>query len=257
MSEELNKKTKKKKYKIITSCILLLMLVAIMFCIVNVIRDESNTKNKVASVKSIEFEERYNKIRSEQKVYAQILDSDQTYDQMSADVQSNTDKMILYWNDLDQDFKSKYQAKKELIEASKNKYLEAQAKANAEKEADAKVAQKAAQEEAERIGYDTGITYEQLARTPDEYKGKKAKFSGKVLQVIEGDKENDLRIAVDENYDNVLFVGYDPKITSTRILENDQVTVKGTSIGIYSYQSTLGGKISIPGMWVDKIELNK
>lgn len=257
MGEELNKKIKKKKYKIITSCILFSMLVAIIFCIVNVIRDDSNTKNNVASVKSIELDERLNKIRSEQNVYAQILDSDKTYDQMSADVQSNIDKMILYWNDLDQNFRSKYKAKKELIEASKNKYLEDQAKANAEKEADAKAAQKAAQEEAEKIGYNTGIKYEQLARTPDEYKGKKAKFSGKVLQVIEGDKENDLRIAVDGNYDNILFVGYDPKITSTRILENDQVTVKGTSIGICSYQSTLGGKISIPGMWLDQIELNK
>lgn len=43
-------------------------------------------------------------------------------------------------------------------------------------------------EEAERKakeGYDTGITYDQLARTPDDYKGEKVKFYGKVVQVVE------------------------------------------------------------------------
>lgn len=37
-------------------------------------------------------------------------------------------------------------------------------------------------------------------------------------------------------YDTILYVVYEPKISSTRILENDSVIVKGVSKGIYTYK---------------------
>ncbi|MEI4831396.1 hypothetical protein WAX78_18385 [Bacillus sp. FJAT-53711] len=126
-------------------------------------------------------------------------------------------------------------------------------KAAAEKAA----ADKAAKEEEERVGYDTGITYDQLARTPDEFKGKKAKFTGKVVQVMEGKGETELRIAVDGNYDTILYVAYKSDIIKSRVLENDSVTVRGKSAGILTYKSTMGGDISIPSMVVDKIDINQ
>lgn len=162
--------------------------------------------------------------------------------------------------------KEKTEEEKVAEEAKAKADAETKAKADeeakkAKEEADAKaaaeaIAAAAKKAEEEKVAYDTGITYNQLARTPDDYKGKKAKFTGKVVQVMEGDKETDLRIAVDGNYDTILFVGYDPKITSIRILENDNVTVKGKSLGIYSYQSTMGGKISVPSVWGDNIVIN-
>ncbi|MBJ8206509.1 hypothetical protein JDS91_36000, partial [Bacillus cereus] len=79
-----------------------------------------------------------------------------------------------------------------------------------------------------------GITYDQLARTPDEFKGKKAKFTGKVLQVMEGKGETQLRVAVNGNYDKVLYVVYKSDILNSRVLEKDNVTVKGKSAGIYT-----------------------
>lgn len=156
--------------------------------------------------------------------------------------------------------KAAEEAKKKADEEAKVK-AEAEAK-KAKEEADAKAAAAKAAEDArkaeeERVAYDTGITYDQLARTPDDFKGKKAKFSGEVIQVIEDNGETDLRIAVNGNYDTVLLVAYDPKISSTRILENDNVTVKGVSEGIYTYDSTLGGKISVPFMEVKEITINK
>ena len=111
--------------------------------------------------------------------------------------------------------------------------------------------------EADKASYDTGITYDQLARTPDDYENKKVKFSGEVIQVMESDGETQLRIAVDGNYDNVIYVGYNSKITNTRILENDYVTFRGISRGLITYQSTLGGEITIPLVYVQQIEISQ
>ena len=111
--------------------------------------------------------------------------------------------------------------------------------------------------EADKASYDTGITYDQLARTPDDYENKKVKFSGEVIQVMESDGETQLRIAVDGNYDNVIYVGYNSKIINTRILENDYVTFRGISKGLITYQSTLGGEITIPLVYVQQIEMSQ
>lgn len=87
------------------------------------------------------------------------------------------------------------------------------------------------------------VPYSDVARNPDAYKGKEIVFSGKALQVVEGSTENHLRVATDGRYDDVVFVGYDPKMMTSRILEDDRVTLYGTCIGLYSYESTMGAKI--------------
>lgn len=103
--------------------------------------------------------------------------------------------------------------------------------------------------------YNTGITYEQLARTPNDYKGKNITLTGKVIQVVEGDDETDLRVAVDGNYDNVIMVGYDPDIMNgSRILENDKITFYAESLGTTTYKSTMGGKITVPLALAKKID---
>ena len=106
----------------------------------------------------------------------------------------------------------------------------------------------------EAKGYETGITYDQLARTPDDYEGQKVKFSGKVLQVMEGSGTVQIRLAVNKDYDTVLYGEYKKDIISSRVLENDIITVYGTSTGLLSYQSTMGGTITIPSIKIDKID---
>lgn len=246
------KKTRKncnynlRKVSIVYACIFIVIVV------VNFYMEDKSNKQRVL----LEQNQKKNQLEAQNKAnakYITLLDSGQKYEQMDEQQRSVITELLTNWDKKDQDFKVKYKFKKEFIEKSMN---EAVAKWKAEKEA--KDAQLAAQKaEEERIGYDTGITYSQLARTPDDYKGKKAKFSGKVIQVIDGDKETSLRIAVDDNNKNILFVAYKSDITSTRILEDDHVAISGKSSGIYKYTSTLGGQISIPSMLVDKIELNK
>lgn len=114
-------------------------------------------------------------------------------------------------------------------------------------------AEKLAKEAEEKKGYETGITYDQLARNPDEYLLKKVKFKGKVIQVMEGDKEIQLRLTVNSDYKKVIYVAYNSNIVDSRVLEDDIITLYGYSLGLLTYQSTMGGNITIPSIIAEKI----
>ena len=136
---------------------------------------------------------------------------------------------------------------------------EAELKAEREKKEAEEKAKKEAEEKAkkeeEAKGYETGITYEELARNPDKNKGKKVTFTGTVIQVIRGDGEDQFRVRVNNDYKKIIFVSYIPKSGENKILENDKVVVRGVSVGEISYKSTMGGKISIPGITAHSIEI--
>ncbi len=99
-------------------------------------------------------------------------------------------------------------------------------------------------------------SYDEIARDPDDYKGKKAKFSGTVLQVMEeeGTSEVHLRIAIDDDYDHVIYVAYLMPEGASRILEDDTVTAYGELAGLYSYTSTMNAQITIPLMYALFVE---
>lgn len=103
--------------------------------------------------------------------------------------------------------------------------------------------------------YKTGITFDNISRNPKDYEGKLVYFTGEVVQLMEGDDENQIRLAVDGDYDKMILIGYDPEITTSRILEDDNIEIYGMSVGIFQYESVLGQTISIPAVYVDKINL--
>lgn len=100
------------------------------------------------------------------------------------------------------------------------------------------------------------VAFSDLARNPDAYMGQKIVVSGRVLQVVEGSTETNLRVATDGEYDDVVFIGFDPSIIDYHILEDDNVTIYGTCVGQFSYESTLGATISLPGIYGEQIVLN-
>ena len=97
------------------------------------------------------------------------------------------------------------------------------------------------------------VSYDEIARHPNDYDGELLTFSGEVAQVIEGDGTTELRIAVDGDYDDIIYGIYDNRILDSRLLEDDKIQFYGESCGIISYQSTLGETISIPSMSIYKI----
>ena len=107
-------------------------------------------------------------------------------------------------------------------------------------------------------GYNTGITFDQLARNPEVNLNKKVKFSGKVLQVMQGDFEYQLRLAIDGNYDQVIFLRIEKVLFEiNRVLEDDYITIYGISDGLVEYKTVMGDTRSIPSITVEKHELNK
>ncbi|MCC3864000.1 toxin regulator [Terrisporobacter petrolearius] len=146
-------------------------------------------------------------------------------------------------------FEMKEEEQKAIEEKNEKLKAEEEAKKKQEEEKAKKLA-----EEKEKKGYDTGIGYKDLARNPKDYVGKKIKFKGKVIQVMEGDGEVQIRLAVNGDYDNILYGVYDSSIVSSRVLEDDYITVMGLSSDLLTYESTMGGEITIPSMVVEKIE---
>ena len=82
----------------------------------------------------------------------------------------------------------------------------------------------------------------------------KVKFRGTVVQVMEGDGVTQIRLAVGDNYDTILFAEFDSSVVDSRILEDDTITIRGLSTGLITYDSTMGGSISIPGVSIEQVE---
>jgi hypothetical protein len=100
------------------------------------------------------------------------------------------------------------------------------------------------------------ISYSELARYPEKYEKTFVSFSGKVVQVLQDGETYNFRIAVNGDYNAIIFCEYyNTDKTKARILEDDYVNFKGMFTGLTSYKSTLGGTITIPGMYLTEINL--
>lgn len=93
--------------------------------------------------------------------------------------------------------------------------------------------------------------YKSIARDPGKYKGKYAKLTGQVSQVLESGSTVVLRVNVTKGeYDiwtDTVYVEYlRLNADESRILEDDIVTIYGQLDGIETYTAVLGNEISIP-----------
>lgn len=185
------------------------------------------------------------------------------YDALQADYDNLSTRNDELQNELEI-LQSEYDSYKTKMEPYEN--LEAAEAEARQIEADKVVAEQKAAEEAaaaeaaaalaaeEAQGYETGITYDNIARNPDDYIGKKVKFSGKVIQVIEDSGTVQIRLAINNDYNQVVLCEYDSSITDSRVLEDDTITIYGTSAGTITYQSTMGGQITVPGILIQRID---
>lgn len=105
-------------------------------------------------------------------------------------------------------------------------------------------------------------SYDQLARNPQDYKGKNVKLTGKVVQVSENTFGNGIVLRIDITkdsygfYTDTVYCDYTYSEGESKILENDIVTFYGTSKGDTSYTSVLGHKITLPYIDIKYISVN-
>ena len=147
---------------------------------------------------------------------------------------------------------------KEAKESADKEAQEAALKAANEKaaqEAAAKAAaEKAAQDAADKDPNTyQSLPYDEMARNGDNHKGEKLQINGKVIQVIDSDDGTaQLRVATRDGYDDVYYIEIPASQWKThRLLEDDVVTFYGNVYGLLSYDSTMGGKITVPAMTVN------
>lgn len=100
------------------------------------------------------------------------------------------------------------------------------------------------------------IAYSDLARNPDIYEGKLVKFTGKVIQVSEGDNNYaKYRVAVNDDLNFIFLATYTRKDNESRVLEGDSIDTWGIFNGLISYTSIMGAKITIPDIDVNYLSI--
>lgn len=94
-------------------------------------------------------------------------------------------------------------------------------------------------------------TYDEIARDPDSVMGDNAMFTGQVVQVMEDDRDVQLRVDITKTsygYTDTIYVTYTRGIGESRILEGDIVTMWGCLDGTITYTAVLGNQVTIPYM---------
>jgi len=104
--------------------------------------------------------------------------------------------------------------------------------------------------------------YKTIYRYAEDYKGKEVKYTGKVVQVIDDGDVSSYRVNITKDrwgyYDDTVYVIYANLDNSTpRILEDDIITMYGTLGDLFSYETVMGSKLTIPSITARYIEINK
>ena len=101
----------------------------------------------------------------------------------------------------------------------------------------------------------TDITYDNLMRTPDDYFGQVVQLSGTVIQTINGDGVVQQRVALYDDYDQIVLIEYSKDLPEVRLLDDDYITFTGVSFGTIEYETVLGATLEIPSILVDRINI--
>lgn len=195
--------------------------------------------------KSEDLQDKNNELNEQVKIAKEYLELDENE---KALVDAKIDEV----NKATEEQLAQEKAQKEAEEEAKRQ-AEEEAKRKAEEEEKARKEEEERQKaEAEAHKYETGLTWEQIAR--EGKNGTLGQFEGKIVQVINGDYGyTQYRIAINGNYDTIMLVEVASYELQETLLEDDYVYFKGKSMGTISYKSVMGATITIPAFDVDEI----
>lgn len=95
--------------------------------------------------------------------------------------------------------------------------------------------------------------YNDAMRYPERFDGTQISIYGRVIQKLVSRDRVNLRVATAWSYDNVFYVTYNQSKIEVPVIEDDYITVYGTSTGNYTYSAIWGNEITIPSMEAERI----
>lgn len=98
--------------------------------------------------------------------------------------------------------------------------------------------------------YLSDVTFEDLNNTPDEFNGKGIKIKGQIAQVL----GNDLRISINGDIDKTIYA---VNQSDSSVAEGDYVEILGTANGHHTYETVMGGEMTIPFVKIDSISVRE
>lgn len=105
-------------------------------------------------------------------------------------------------------------------------------------------------------------TYKEIARNPGEYNGKRAVFTGEVIQVQQEELLGlifyVLRVDVTKSgryYTDTVYVTYTATADAPRILEDDIIVMHGELTGEKTYTTVMGSSVTIPSFTAEYVEI--
>lgn len=99
------------------------------------------------------------------------------------------------------------------------------------------------------------VSYDELARYPENFKGKPVVFQGEIIQKV-SDTEFRVNITKGEYgfWDDTVYLALTKNVKDARLLEDDIIEFTGLVQGDVTYESIFGQKITIPR--IDAYEVN-
>ena len=148
------------------------------------------------------------------------------------------------------------QKEKEELAKKEQEERRAQLKKEEEEKKKLEIEERTRAIEASKPTYETGITYEQIARMPDKYLNQKVKFVGKVTNFREQENWNTMILVVPNKgmYDGTrtIFCFYNPYLLDFRLIEGDSITIYGEFLGL----SEVSKDHKIPQVRINILSLN-
>ena len=190
-------------------------------------------------------------LEDENEKLSKKVDTAKDYLELDPTEKELVDAKIVEVNQATEDQLAQEKAQKEAEEKAK-KEAEEEAKRQAEEEERLRKEEEERQKaEAEAHKYETGLTWEQIAR--EGKVGTLGQFEGKIVQVMNGSGFTQYRVAINGDYDTIMLVEVLDGVSSETLLEDDYVYFKGMSMGQYTYTTVMGAEMTIPSFIVDEI----
>lgn len=221
---------------------------------INEVKDKNSALSTENELLITKYEEKSKNCEKLQTSYKALEENTKIYTELTKDEKEIVDTKIKEVKQATDNEKARIKAEQEAAEKAKK---EAAAQAAAERvvaEKAKKEAEEESKKEAEAQKYNTGITWEDIARDnrTDEY----CQFVGEIIQVMNGDTYNQYRIKIDNDYDKIMLIEISNYKISSNLIEGDSISFKGKSAGNMTYTTVMGAEKTIPAVIVDEYSIN-